>query len=279
MPNQTKLSIAIVSWNTKDLLHKCLESITSAVDNISYEVIVVDNASYDGSAQMVSSNYPDVLLIENENNLGFAKANNQAFSVSTGEYFMLLNSDTICLQNSLSKLTKFMDLHTEIGVCGPLVLNEDKTLQYSWAAFPTISSEISGRLNRRIDSIQDIPMSAEAVKLVGAFRTDWVGGCAFVARRNAIDKVGLLDEKIFMYSEETDWCKRFKDAGFEIWIYPQSEIIHLGGKSSDQAPKFAQQALSSSKIYYFKKHHGFAAAIILVLIYTLKTFIRNLRGK
>jgi N-acetylglucosaminyl-diphospho-decaprenol L-rhamnosyltransferase len=257
------LSIAVVSWNTRDLLDQCLQSVLHTTEGIQAETIVVDNASTDGSADMVRGAYPQVRLIENAENVGFARANNQAFGASVGRHFVLLNPDTVCLPNALPALVTFLDQHLKAGAVGPLVLNADKTLQYSWARFPTFWSEVRGKLDRRLRPSGAQPMTDDETRANGPFRADWIGGCCLMIKRNAIEQVGLLDESFFMYTEETDWCCRLHKAGWEVWVDPRAEIVHIGGQSSAKSPVETAGYLWGSKVAFFSKHYGRHAGIAL----------------
>lgn len=270
------LTISIINWNTREFLDQCLSSVFETVRGIDFDVVVVDNASSDGSTDMVREKYPLVRLIENRENVGFARANNQAYDVAAGRLFMLLNSDTICLPDAIGRLVRFMDEHSEAGVVGPLVLNSDRTLQFSWARFPTLWTEAIGRLDRRIREMADIPDTVEKVKHLGAFTTDWVGGCCLIVRKDAADQVGPMDDSLFMYCEETDWCYRLRRAGWEVWVEPNAEIIHLGGMSSKLNAPRCGSALRESKVAYFRKHHGFFAGLALGAILSSKERLRAL---
>jgi GT2 family glycosyltransferase len=273
------LSISIVNWNTRDLLDQCLASIYETTHGIEFEVIVVDNASEDGSADMVASKYPSARLIANRNNIGFPAANNQAYRESKGRFFLLLNPDTICLPNTLQRLVSFLDSNPSVGAVGPLVLNADKTLQQSWARFPTLWTEVRGVLVRKIGDKGVCPMTADEVRRIGPFRTDWVGGCCFMIRRSAVEQIGLMDESLFMYCEETDWCKRLAQRGWEVWLEPSSEIIHLGGQSSQQVSARASAQLRKSKVAYFRKYHGVLQALLLQFALALKWRAKQTLGR
>lgn len=268
------LSVAVVSWNTRDVLDQCLKSVFDTLGKLEAEVIVVDNASTDESVDMVRSQYPLVRLIENPDNVGFPRANNQAFKISQGRRFLLLNPDTICLPNALPMLVDFLDKRPKVGVVGPLALNPDRTLQYSWARFPTLLHESIGKLDRRIEPSGILPVTADEVRAVGPFRTDWVGGCCLMIRREAVEQIGLMDEGFFMYSEETDWCYRLK-TGWETWVEPGAEIVHIGGQSSNQASSTTADHLIASKVRYFRKHHGWASATTLGFMLRARQLIRR----
>ncbi len=267
------LSIAIVSWNTREVLGDCLRSVYETGSGVDFEVIVVDNASSDGSPEMVRESFPQARLVANSENLGFAKANNQAWQVSKGRYFLLLNPDTLCRTGALGALVRFMDCTPEAGALGPLVLNSDETLQHSWARFPTLTSEILGKLDRRTQGGM-LPQTARETRALGAFQADWVGGCAMMVRGSAIGQIGLMDESLFMYNEETDWCKRLREAGWTIWVEPGAEIVHLGGRSSDKAPARTRLHLRRSKVRYFSKHHGRLQGLILGAVLATKSCFR-----
>ena len=270
------LSIAIVSWNTRDVLDQCLRSVYETVKGIEFEVIVVDNASSDGSAEMIRDRYPRATLIANEGNAGFAAANNQAYRACAGRHFMLLNPDTICREGALAGLVRFLDENPAAGAVGPLVTNDDGTIQYSWARFPTIWSESIGYLNRRIGQSGFLPITDDETRDRGPFRVDWIGGCCLMIRREAVEKIGLMDESLFMYSEETDWCMRLCRAGWEVWVDPGCEIVHLGGKSSDQAKPETARYLRMSKRQYFRKHHGVWPAAAVGAVLAVKAGLRQL---
>lgn len=271
------LSIAIVSWNTCKLLDECLASVIGNDVDIEYEVIVVDNQSSDGSVQMVRDKYPAVEVIENKQNVGFSRANNQAYHISKGRHFLLLNPDTVVLGRALETLVRFCDSRDEIGAVGPCVLNDDLTLQYSWAKFPTLMSEISGFMDRSVPGLSTPPTTADELRQLDPFRTGWIGGCCFMIKRSAIERIGLMDEGLFMYCEETDWCLRLHQAGMEIWVCPAAEIVHYGGKSSEQASDGGSAMLRKSKRAYFLKHHGLVQSGLVGLGLSLRSRLRKVR--
>lgn len=271
------LSVAIVSWNTRDLLDACLESVYATTGGIEFEVIVVDNASSDGSAEMVRSKYPQVRLVPNAENVGFVKANNQAWPVSSGRHFLLLNPDTICHDSALPTLVRFLDEHPDAGAVGPLVLNPDGTLQYSWAKFPTLWSELVGKLVRRVGPDGLCPKTCEQTRRVGPLAVDWVGGCCMMVRGEAIRQIGLMDELFFMYSEETDWCYRLHQGGWRVWVEPAAQIVHIGGQSTAQSAPASARRLRESKVTFFRKHHGRLAGRLVGMILASKHCLRTRR--
>jgi len=248
------LSIIIVNWNTRDLLIECLNSILSTAADLAVEIIVVDNASTDGSPAVVQRRFPEVRLIGNVANIGFAKANNQAMAISQGRYFLLLNSDTVVLPRALGALVRFADEHSKAGVVGCKLLNADGSLQESWASFPAFWSEVLGRNFRNRPQLPG---------MCGAYEVDWVGGACLLVRSAAIQQVGMLDENYFMYSEETDWCFRIKRAGWKVYYLANAEITHLGGGSASRTSPVQLIRLYESKIRFFRQHYGVASASLL----------------
>lgn len=261
------LSIIVVSWNTRQLLAQCLTSIYANAPDCEFETWVVDNASSDDTAAMVRSQFPQVNLLENRENLGFARANNQAIHESTGRYVLLLNSDTIVRPGALQTMHAFMLEHPEAGIVGAFILNADGTPQVCSGKFPTLISEAASSwgLDSRFPfgrrSAHSLNSSA------GWFETDWVLGAALMVRREVIDRIGGLDEQYFMYSEEVDLAYRAKKHGWRTYVLTTAQIIHLGQQSSRQVPAAMKAQLFRSKVLYFQKHHGRFAASLLQLVF------------
>ncbi|OPX90608.1 MAG: N-acetylglucosaminyl-diphospho-decaprenol L-rhamnosyltransferase [Pelotomaculum sp. PtaB.Bin104] len=267
------LSVIIVNWNTRDILRDCLKSVYEQTTDIVFEVIVIDNASSDGSREMVRAEFPQVILIENTQNRGFAAANNQGMRICRGRYVLLLNSDTVVLDKAIQKVMSFADKHPEASVIGCKVLNPDKTLQPTCFMFPSL-------LNLLLSTTylyKLFPCS----RFFGREQMSWwdrndvrqvdvVTGCFMLVRREAIEQVGLMDEDYFMYAEETDWCWRFKRAGWNNLFYPDSQIIHLGGQSSKQVRVAMIVQLRRAILQFIRKNYGalqYYLGSILVLIF------------
>ncbi len=266
------LSIVIVSFNTRQLLKECLDSVYASLaeSTLISEVIVVDNASHDGSAAMVPEHFPQVRLIANEDNRGFAAANNQALRATgygTGDtphpppsrYVMLLNPDTLVGESALTTLVRFMDENLRAGACGARLLHSDGGFQHSAFAFPTLfqvfldffpinyrltDSRVNGRYPRRLYQAGE------------PFPIDHPLGAALMVRREAIEQVGLLDERFFIYCEEIDWCLRIKAAGWSIWCVPEAEIVHHVARSTGQFRDEMFVALWKSRYQLFEKHYS-----------------------
>jgi hypothetical protein len=249
------LSVIITSWNTGDLLLNSLNSIIYNPDFVSLEVIVVDNASNDGSVRMVYERFSQVHLIENTENVGFARANNQAIQQALGKYVLLLNSDTIVKPNALQKLVNFMDNHPEAGAAGARLLNPDGTLQPNCYIEPTLLRELlrmfhlSALLPRSCYHMEDWDLKKPR-------EVNIVQGACLVLRREALDQVGLLDENFFFYSEDIDLCYRLRKARWNIYWVPNAEIIHYGGQSSQLVAADSFIHLYRGKLQYMRKHHG-----------------------
>jgi GT2 family glycosyltransferase len=262
------LSISIINWNTHDLLADCLETVERNKDGLRVEVIVVDNASNDGSQAMVRKRFPYVKLLENRQNLGFARANNQALKESQGRYFMLLNSDALLQTGSLQAMVSFMDSHAKVGIVGAELLNEDGSLQPSWSKFPSILSEVLGANFRSKKRFRTNNATL-------AFEVDWVGGACLLIRRATMEQVGPLDERFFMYSEELDWCYRTKQLGWAICYLPGVSVVHLGGQSSRLASRRMKAELYRSKLLFFCKHYGRQRAVLLTVFLQLMFYARG----
>ena len=272
------LSIVIVSWNTRDLLEACLQSVLRQCPGpmdrmISVEVLVVDNGSADGAPETVRQAFPQVHLIENEDNPGFARANNQAIQVCRGRYVLLLNPDTDVRPGATDALVRFMDEHPEAGAAGPLVLNPDETIQRSCHRAPTIFREFWRMFH--LDVIRRVSEYAmETWTHDRARSVDVVQGACLILRREALDRVGLLDERFFIYSEEVDLCQRLRQDGWTINWVPWAQIVHYGGQSTSQVGEAMFLQLYRAKILYFRKHFGVRAAQLYKLILLLAASTR-----
>ncbi len=263
------LVVGIVNWNTRNLLADCLQSVFRQTQGIQFKVCVVDNGSTDGSAEMVQKCFPQVSLIRNESNFGFAQANNQILGCQQGRYALLLNSDTRVIGNALKEMVDFMDTHPEAGAAGCQVLNEDGTLQKSCGRFPRLASIFFGgeRCNQLFRSLfgarrffAEYGLSAEDHRQIQ--QADFVKGCSIILRRKTLEKVGLLDPDIFMYFEEIDLCYRIKQEGNQVLYTPTAKIVHLGGGSCDCVPTTVFRNLDGQE-FFFRKHYGQTQAILL----------------
>jgi len=265
------LSILIVNWNTKALLIQCLKSVHLKMGNGEREVFVVDNGSVDGSVESVREKFPEVIVIQNPMNLGFAKANNQALSLSKGRYILLLNPDTQEREGAIETLRAFMDNHPEAGVAGPQLLNSNGSKQNSIANFPSLATELLNKSLLRWFFPKIFP--GKERNLSEPIEVDSVIGACMMVRREAMEQVGLLDEDYFLFLEETDWCYRIKRAGWKIYHHPQAEIYHFQGKSAEKDKKRAKVEYYRSRYQYFKKHQGNAQWLILRIGLIIKLMV------
>ena len=253
------LSIVIVSYNVRELLGDCLSSLFTAHCPLSTETWVVDNASQDDSAAMVRTKFPSVHLIENADNRGFAAANNQAFARTTGRYVLMLNPDTTVRPGALDTLVKFMDEHRRAGACGGKLLYGDGTLQHSAFRFPTLAQIFLDffPLNWRLtDSRFNGRYPREWYARGKPFQVDHPLGADFLVRREAVEQVGWLDDKFFIYCEEIDWAIRLKRAGWQIWCVPQAEIVHHEAQSTRQFRDAMFVELWRARKRLFTKHYS-----------------------
>ncbi len=260
--NEPDVSIVIVNWNTREILRDCLQSIDTDAGATDLEIIVVDNASADDSVAMMKQEFPHVHLIENDENRGFAAANNQGMAVARARYVLLLNSDTIVLDSAVEKTVAFADVHPEAAVVGCRILNSDRTWQPSCSMFPSVPNMLL--------SVTYLYKLLPWSRLFGREHMTWwdgcdsqevdvVSGCFMLVRREAIEQVGTMDDGYFMYAEETDWCYRFKKAGWKVVFTPRAEIVHLGGKSSEKMPSEMTLQLRSGILRFFRKHRSLPA--------------------
>jgi len=256
------IAVIVVNWNAREDLRRCLQSLKSAPrPHVSHSVWVVDNASTDGSPALVASEFPDVRLIVNDDNLGFSRANNQAIAQSAeggSRYVLLLNSDAQIHPGALDALAAWADAHPRAGVVGPKVLNPDGSLQHSCRRYPTLGAGFFrntylGRWFPNNKYAQDYLMTdfdhAEARPV------DWVSGCAMLLRRELIAQTGALDERFYMYCEDVDICRRAWDAGWQVVYVPAAVVTHAIGRSSDKDAERMIWEFHRSWFAYDVKHH------------------------
>jgi len=259
------LSIIIVNWNAKDFLVACLESIFAAASGLSLEVIVVDNASEDGSAAAVAQAFPQVRWIENATNRGFAAANNQGIRVSRGRYVLLLNPDTVVRPGALSTLVEFMEAHAEAGACGAKLLNSDGSLQKCVGRFLSLGNEFLEKfVLPRVVKVSRGRYLARAYAT--AKEVEVVSGACLLLRREALSQVGLLDEAFFLYLEEVDLCLRLAQAQWKTYLVPEAEVVHhLGRSAAKNSHRAALERRRSQLHFYRKHHHGWDVLVIQTL--------------
>ncbi|HUW84350.1 MAG TPA: glycosyltransferase family 2 protein [Phycisphaerae bacterium] len=260
------LSIVIVSFNTERLLQRCLDAVYADTQSLMVEIFVVDNASTDGSPQIIAQRYPHVNLIANERNVGFAVANNQAIRQASGEFVLLLNPDAFVHPGAAGILLQFMRSRPQAGFCGALLLNEDGTVQPSARRFPTPARFLATRvrpLARLTAAEYGFDIHGRQTTPANPIPADWISGACLLVRSSAIEQVGLMDEGFFLYFEETDWCRRMHAAGWQGWLVPAARATHLLGASTDPDRDTAQPFDGSHPRYwlqsrrrYMRRHYG-----------------------
>jgi len=258
------ISVVIVNWNTRKLLLNCIDSIYKTVKNISMEIWVVDNASTDDSVASARRLYPDVKIIQNKENLGFAAANNQAFKRMQGRYVVLLNTDTLLTEGAVERIYSFMEDRPDTGMaCGQL-LNPDESKQNSIANFPGVLSLLCNETILRILLPEKFPSKRKTFK--HPIEVDSCIGACLLVRKKAMDQVGFFDEKYFFFFEETDWAYRMKQAGWKIYFVPLARIYHFQGQSVGH--NFRSRVLYyGSRYIYFKKWHPDHFLLIRLIVF------------
>lgn len=269
------LSIIIVSWNTAELLTKCLEAVFTYPPDCTFEVLVVDNASSDSTVQTVKNQFSQVKLIQNQENIGFAPANNQAIRQSSGRYVLLLNPDTEVKPHALERLVQYLETHATVGAVGPLTLNPDGTLQTSCYPRPTLFREF-WRLFHLDDLYPYGSYRMSAWNHNEPRQTDALLGACLLVRRQILNEVGLLDEDYFIFSEEIDLCYRIQKAGWTLFWVPQAQIIHYGGQSTKQVASEMFLRLYEGKVIYFQKHYSWLTVQGYKLVLLMASLLRFL---
>lgn len=268
------LTISIVNYNATLHLEKCLSTFFAMTKDISYEVIVVDNASTDGSLEMLKR-FPQVDVIINRENLFFVKAQNQVLRLAKGRYCVILNPDVYFEENALKKCVDFMDQHPEVGVVGPKILNPNGTYQGSGDRFPTFMYGLFEVL--LLNTLwKNNPVRSYRIqsgwKRDNTMAVNSLGGACLVVRSSILEQVGFLDENLLMYWEEVDWCKRIREAGYEIYFLAETSVVHIGSQSADLlGGKEKDRIFYGSMLTYYKKHYGNLVAFLFEVILYLYT--------
>lgn len=289
-PNVIDISVIIVSFNTRDLLRDCLRALFQQRGGLRLQTIVVDNASADDSADMVAREFPEVTLIRAEVNLGFGAANNRGIALATGRYIVLLNSDAFLGERALERSVARMDAEPDVGLAGGRLVGRDGEWQPSARMFPSPLNElltISGLSARwprsrwfgRVDRTWADPMAPADV--------DWVPGAYSIIRKAVLDRIGLFDERFFLYFEEVDLCRRIKAAGQRVCYWPEIEVVHIGGESSRTITRLSFSGVGSqltlwrmrSQALYYRKHQGLVIAWLSMRLEWLWHRLRHWRNR
>jgi GT2 family glycosyltransferase len=279
-----QLSIIIVNYNVENLLKKCLESIFKYEKDLEFEVIVVDNNSKDHSQEMLKSDFPQVKLIENKRNLGFSKACNQGIKESRGRYILLLNPDTELTPGGFKEMIEFMDSKPDVGICGPKMMDQQGNLQFSCRSFPSYLTAISSSQSILHKIFPENFLSQKYLlkdqNHSQIMEVDWVSGSSLLAKREMLEKIGLLDERFYMYVEDVDLCYRAKKSGFSVFYFPQVLVIHHIGRSTGKKKITMQVEHHRSMYYFYRKHHKpnvFLRGIVFLSIWMRLFFVAGIR--
>lgn len=273
MAKSGTISIIIISFNVEKLLKECLESIYRESQSAPFDIWVVDNNSRDNSVRMIKDHFPEVHLIENEDNVGFPKANNQAIAKSTADYILLLNPDTIIRDHAIDKMVAFMDAHPDVGVSGCRVLNEDGSLQPACRrSVPTprvAFFHLSGLSKLFPNSKTMAKYNLTYLDPDQPHEVDAVSGAFLLIRKAVVDRIGALDEDFFIYGEDMDWCIRAKNAGWKVMYYPEAKILHYKGigcstNSRKTSYEFYRAMYLFHKKYFAKDHSPVTNLLIYI---------------
>ncbi|MFH1866799.1 MAG: glycosyltransferase family 2 protein [Patescibacteria group bacterium] len=261
----SNLSVIIVSWNVRDKLRRCLQAVLAEKP---FEILVIDNGSQDDSAEMVRQDFPKVKLITQSTNLGFAKASNMGIKQARGEIILLLNPDTEIYLGSLAAAIDFFQQNNKVGIVGGQLINEDSSIQASVRRLPLFWPQLVVLLKLRY-----LWPSLLNHYLMRNFnyhqlsQVEQVSGAFFFIKRELIEQIGYLDEKFWLWYEEVDYCKRAKDAWWQVWYLPQARAKHVGGTSFVQLTHLKRQRqFNKSMLWYFKKHHIFLSYAVLAIL-------------
>lgn len=272
-----EVSVIVVSWNARDYLRDCLESVRKISGALVHEIIVVDNASTDGSPEMVAEQFPDVTLLRSPENLGFARGNNLGLQHASGSLLALINSDVVIEPDCLQRLAACFDEHPEVGLAGPRIRGKDGQVQTTCRRLPTLWNTACRMpsLDRTLSRWAAFsPFQMWYWNLERQTPVEVLSGCFWMARRQAVEAVGKLDERFFFYAEDVDWCKRFKDGGWKVMYVPEATAIHFGGASSANAPLRYQIEILRSNLIYWEKHHGKLGQFVFLLSVTAQHGLR-----
>ncbi len=265
------MSIVLVCWNNKAYLDPCLKSLYEGGLKSSFDVIVVDNGSTDGSQQMLAEKYPDVMLIQNDGNVGLGKASNQGIEATNGHYVLLLNNDTLVNGPALDVLVEYLDAHPEAGATAGRLLNPDGSFQSGFASFSTLLEEFL--IVTHIGEIiwPGYPSHGDANEIK---ETGWMSSACLLLRRAALDQIGLLDESYFIYGDEADLQYRLNKGGWKVVFVPNSSIIHFGGRSMDRWKR--RKMVYRGKMMFYKKNYGFLSTLLLRLMFFVMSLLKLL---
>lgn len=274
------VSVIMVSYNTIGMTKKALNHLLSSLHNLEIEVFIVDNDSKDHSADVLRHEYPNINLIENNLNVGFGRANNQALPHIKGRYVLLLNTDAFVEPDTVAKTVEYMDANPRCGILGVRLIGRDGELQPSCRFFPTpwnifLSRSGLKRFFKHAKLVDDMSWDHASVR-----DCDWVPGCYYLARKEMINQVGLFDPRYFLYYEEVDHCFAAKCAGWKVTFFPYTSVVHLGGESAKHEGDISSRSQQieslkiESELLYFRKNHGLSGVLEHLLLNSLADFIQ-----
>lgn len=265
------MSIVLVCWNNKAYLDPCLKSLYEGGVKCSFDVIVVDNGSTDGSQEMLREKYPAVMIIENGRNVGLSKASNQGIEATSGKYVLLLNNDTIVNGEALNAMVDFLEANPEAGAAGGKLLNGDGSFQGGYAKFSNLWEEllIATGFGDRLRPGYPSHFDSDHVLPVG-----WLSSACLLIRRSALDKVGLLDESYFIYGDEADLQYRLNKAGLKVYYIPTATTIHFGGKSMNRWRR--RKMVYRGKLLFYQKNYGWLSGLALRLMFGILSAVKGL---
>jgi N-acetylglucosaminyl-diphospho-decaprenol L-rhamnosyltransferase len=274
----------VVNYNTRELLAPCIESLRTGSGDLRLQTVIVDNASRDGSPELLRRDFADCDLLFNDANVGFGRANNQALALARGRYVLLLNTDAFVPQNGVADSVRFLESHPQCGIVGVRLVGRDGSLQPSCRYFPTPWNEFLGitglgRFFPGTRLVDDMAWDHAAPR-----ECDWVPGCYYLMRRSVVDAVGLFDPRYFLYYEEIDHCRAVKSAGWQVMFDPAVTVVHIGGESARTDAEITSQGRQipalqiESGLLYFRKHYGFAGACAAVALALLSASVLTLKG-
>jgi GT2 family glycosyltransferase len=276
-PARPLVSIVIVVWNAKKYVIECLESLREHCRNSCNQVIVVDNASSDGTPELIAEMFPEFTLIRNSENLGFAKANNIGIAHSSGDYLCLVNSDVKFTSDCISPMLRYMAENPQVGILGPKMLSPEGLVWRSTMRFPTVWNQfcralgldVAFKKSRRFGGLLMFDFDHETTAPV-----EVLNGWFVLVRRSAFDRVGPLDPRFFMYGEDVDWCYRFRQSGEEVVFFAGAEAIHYGGASSANAPVHFYLEMCRANWQYWQKHNGRLSQIAFLITVAINNSLR-----